>query len=60
VFIAVLISVCNSDLISSSRVQDCVLDGSSSTEDLGLVCDRKMVVSLVLSNGQVRFVPLNC
>ena len=42
-------------LISSSRIENCVLDGSSTIQEASLQCEKKMVVTLVLTNGQVIF-----
>ena len=52
--ISVFVYLVNGSFISSSRIENCVLDGSSSVEEASLMCEQKMVVTLVVSNGQVR------
>nr|BAE71144.1 generative cell specific-1 [Physarum polycephalum] len=49
-FLFYLFSTLHADLIASSQITNCVLDGSS--EDTILNCQKKFVVSLSVDNGQ--------
>jgi hypothetical protein len=42
-------------LIASSRVTSCTNDGSTDPVEAGLRCTKKMVVSISIAGGQVRF-----
>lgn len=49
------IGLSSADLIASSKVERCVLDGANQNpEDQALNCTKKMIVSISLNSGQVR------
>jgi len=49
------IATSSSELIASSRVERCVLDGTNQNPDDQLLnCTKKMIVTMSLNSGQVR------